>query len=136
MVAADERQSDGPAAWQAAALLLAAGALVALTETRDPTVTGHPAPLADAARLAAGFLVVFGALAVADRFWMLPWRRPDFSIAAAFFGCLATEWLAGVSWPNSGDEYAYVFLADTLRAGRLGPVHELSLRTVGSGLMV
>jgi hypothetical protein len=119
MVGADGRQSAGLAAWQAAALLFAAGALVALTETRDPTITGHPAPLADAARLAAGLLVVFGVFAVADRFWALPWRRPALSIAAAFFGCLAAEWLGGVSFPNSGDEYAYVFMADTLRAGRL-----------------
>src|SRR5271156_1885069 len=119
MVAADGRQSDGLAAWQAAALLLAAGALVALTETHDPTITGHPAPLADAARLAAGLLVVFGALAVADRFWALPWQRPAFSIAAAFFGCLAAEWLGGVSRAHSGRENAYVFLSGTMPARRL-----------------
>src|SRR5579872_1037188 len=33
--------------------------------------------------------------------------------------CLALGWLAGTSWPNSGDEHSYLFLADTLLAGRL-----------------
>jgi hypothetical protein len=37
----------------------------------------------------------------------------------AFAGCLAAGLLGGVSWPNSGDEYSYVFLADTFLAGRL-----------------
>lgn len=33
--------------------------------------------------------------------------------------CLPLGWLAGTSWPNSGDEHSYLFLADTLLAGRL-----------------
>ena len=33
--------------------------------------------------------------------------------------CLITGALAGTFWPNSGDEHAYVFLADTFLAGRL-----------------
>lgn len=33
--------------------------------------------------------------------------------------CLPLGWLAATSWPNSGDEHSYLFLADTLLAGRL-----------------
>lgn len=114
-----EGKSAGLLSWRAAVLLLAAGGLLALTETRSPTIIGFINPLVDAARLAAGLLVVGVALEVANQFWRLPWQRPSFAIALAFFCCLAAGWLGGVSWPNSGDEYSYVFLADTLRAGRL-----------------
>ncbi len=95
---------------------------MALTETRVPSIIGVVCPLVDILRLAVGLRVVGIALEHADQFWCLPWRRPAFAIAAAFFGSLAAGWLGGVSWPNSGDEYSYVFLADTLRAGRLWDV--------------
>jgi hypothetical protein len=116
---AAEGRSTGLLSWRAAVLLLAAGVLLALTETRSPTIIGFVNPLVDAARLAAGLLVVGVALEVANQFWRLPWQQPSFTIALAFFCCLAAGWLGGVSWPNSGDEYSYVFLADTLLAGRL-----------------
>lgn len=58
-------------------------------------------------------------LAVASKGWdplrcnpaMIPW------LGGAL--CLVTGALAGTFWPNSGDEHAYVFLADTFLAGRL-----------------
>ena len=58
-------------------------------------------------------------LAVASKGWdplrckpaMIPW------LVGAL--CLLTGALAGTFWPNSGDEHAYVFLADTFLAGRL-----------------
>ncbi len=105
--------------WCALVLLLAAGGVVGLTETRSPTIFGMASPLLSAFHLMAGLLAFGIALGVANQFWRLPWRRPTFSIMLAFFGCLAAGWLGGVSWPNSGDEYSYTFLADTFRAGRL-----------------
>ena len=100
-------------------LLSAAGVIAALTETRLPTILGLPNPTQDAGHLALG-LAVFGvAIEAADQFGRLPWQRPAVAILLAFFGCLAAGWLGGVAWPNSGDEYSYVFLADTFRAGRL-----------------
>ena len=58
-------------------------------------------------------------LAVASKGWdplrfnpaIIPW------LSGAL--CLITGALAGTFWPNSGDEHAYVFLADTFLAGRL-----------------
>ncbi|MDR3530339.1 MAG: hypothetical protein P4L90_07295 [Rhodopila sp.] len=105
--------------WRAAVLLAATGVVATLTETRVPTIIGRVVPLMDAAHLTLGLVVIGLALEVANRPWRLPWQRPSVAIALAFFGCLAAGWLGGVSWPNSGDEYSYVFLADTLRAGRL-----------------
>ncbi|MGA3403592.1 MAG: hypothetical protein ABSC95_30635, partial [Acetobacteraceae bacterium] len=105
--------------WPTVMRLLLAGMAVALTETRVPTITGEVVPLVDAARLFLGFVVVSLALDVANRSWHLPWRRPSFAIALAFLCCLVAGWLGGVSWPNSGDEYSYICLADTFRAGRL-----------------
>ena len=118
--------SAGPApppnaafAWVAAALLVAGGAVMALAETRSPTITGLVSPLLNAVQLVLG-LVLFGvALAAANRFRQLPWRRPVVAIALAFLGCVAAGQAGGVSWPNSGDEYSYVFFADTMLSGRL-----------------
>ncbi len=102
----------------AAVMLLSAGALVAVTETVFPTIYGSTVPPLWAVQLPVGLFVVGVALGVADRFWRLPWQRPSFAIVLAFFGCLAAGLLGGVSWPNSGDEYSYVFLTDTLLSGR------------------
>ena len=33
--------------------------------------------------------------------------------------CLLVGWVSGAAWPNSGDEYGYSYLADTLLRGRL-----------------
>lgn len=104
--------------WVAAVVLAAAGMLAALTETVFPSIFGTENRL-DAIRLSVGALGLVLALLAANQFWHLPWRKPSFTIALAFLGCLAAGWLAGVSWPNSGDEYSYTVLADTLLAGRL-----------------
>jgi hypothetical protein len=112
-------KSAGRSSWVTPAVLLAAGVSAAVTETSIPTIVGQPVPSLDAEHLILGLFVVGLALLVASRRWLLPWRRPTFAIVLAFFGCLIAGWLGGVSWPNSGDEYSYVFLADTFRAGRL-----------------
>ena len=105
--------------WRSAALLLISGLAVALTELRMPSVVGIPAPLVDVTRLLLGFVGVLFALDAAKEFPRLRWRQPWVVILLAFIGCVVAGWLGGVSWPNSGDEYSYVFLADTFRAGRL-----------------
>jgi hypothetical protein len=115
----DIARSSALVPWRSAALLLALGVVAGLMETRVPTIIGRVVSMLDGIHLAIGVLAVVVALAAANRFWCLPWRQPGFAIALAFVGCLVAGWLGGVSWPNSGDEYSYVFLADTLRAGRL-----------------
>ena len=105
--------------WLAAPLLLGAGVIVAMTETFYPSIVGLVIPFLDLLRLEIGMVAVVVALAVANAFWRLPWRRPSTAIALAFLGCLLAGWLGGVSWPNSGDESAYVYQADTFAAGRL-----------------
>jgi hypothetical protein len=114
-----ERKSGVLVNRRCAVLLLTGGMLAALTETIVPTIIGRVVPLLNAGHFAIGLFVVALALGIADRFWRLPWRKPGFAIALSFAGCLAAGWLGGVSWPNSGDEYSYVYLADTLLAGRL-----------------
>ena len=76
-------------------------------------------PLTDVFRLHLGSLAFAVAVAGSSELWPLPWRHCGSTILLAFFGCLLAGWAGGVSWPNSGDEYSYVFLADTFRAGRL-----------------
>jgi hypothetical protein len=118
-VAVASRTGVGFSSWWIAALLLALGVVAGLMETRVPTIIGRVVPLMDGAHLAIGVLAFVIAVGAANRFWCLPWRQPSFTIALAFVGCVVAGWLGGVSWPNSGDEYSYVFLADTLLAGRL-----------------
>lgn len=118
-VVAPDRCPASSVSWRSVVLLLAAGVMGALTETQVPTIIGRVTPLIDAGHLVIGFLIVGIALAVANQFWRLPWRQPGLAIVLAFFGSLIAGWLGGVSWPNSGDEYSYVYLTDTLLAGRL-----------------
>jgi hypothetical protein len=105
--------------WPRVLMLFAAGAGAAMTETTIPSILGLVVPLMDVSRLLLGIFIVCLALDFANQSWRLPWQRPSFAIALAFFGCLLAGWLGGVSWPNSGDEYSYTFLADTFLAGRL-----------------
>jgi hypothetical protein len=114
------RKSGALLAWQAAGLMLVAVVVPeTLTETWVPTIIGRIEPLMDAGHLVIGIVMFAAALVFADRFWRLPWRRPSVAIALAFLGCLLAGWFGGVAWPNSGDEYSYVYLADTFLAGRL-----------------
>jgi hypothetical protein len=114
-----EARSIGLTARQPVVLLLASGIAIALTETRLPSIIGVLAPPMDASRLILGVAIFVIALNAADHSWRLPWRQLRFAILLAFVGCLVAGFLGGVAWPNSGDEYSYVFLADTFRAGRL-----------------
>jgi hypothetical protein len=65
------------------------------------------------ATLASAIVV---ALARTARATSLParWLAP-----ATFLATLAVQFLSTAWWPNSGDEYGYLFLADTLLHGRL-----------------
>lgn len=121
MLAGVEAGSARRGGWHRA-LLLVAGALIAMSETRAPSIVGAVEPAMDAMRLAAGLLVLGVALDGARTLPPLPWRQEGVAIGLAFFGCLVAGWLGGVSWPNSGDEYSYIVLADMFRAGQLvGP---------------
>ncbi len=103
----------------AAPLLLGIGVFAGLTETSFPSIVGAIIPFLDLLRLEMGMVAVVVAFSVANAFWRLPWGQPAVAIGLAFLGCLLAGWLGGVSWPNSGDESAYVYQADTFAAGRL-----------------
>jgi hypothetical protein len=93
--------------------------IAGLTETFYPSIVGGIIPFLDWFRLEMGMVEVVIGLFVANAFWRLPWRQPSIAIGLAFLGCLLAGWLGGVSWPNSGDESAYLYQADTFAAGRL-----------------
>lgn len=102
-----------------AVLLVGAGVLIGMTETLYPSLVGTPRPRLDGATLV---LCAFGfamALLAANTFWRLPWRQPATTVGLAFLGSLVAGWLGGVSWPNSADEYAYLYQAKTFALGRL-----------------
>jgi hypothetical protein len=102
-----------------ATLLLVAGIASALPGLRFPSIMGIPMPPMDAGRLLLGIVGFIAALEFASQPCRVWWPRPWIVILLAFIGCVTAGWLGGVSWPNSGDEYSYLFLADTFRAGRL-----------------
>lgn len=114
-----EREVAVRDSWRPAVVLVAAGLASALGELYIPGIVGFPVPAVDAMHVVVGLGAVALALQAANRPWRLPWRAPSVAIGLAVLGCILTGWLAGVSWPNSGDEYSYVFLADTFLAGRL-----------------
>jgi hypothetical protein len=91
----------------------------ATSETMFPTIIGYVNPLMDTARVALGCFIIAWALRFDSRNGRLPWQRPGVAILVAFLGCILAGWLGGVAWPNSGDEYSYVYLTDTFLAGRL-----------------
>jgi hypothetical protein len=107
----------------APALLLAGlGLLMALMETRLPTIAGLALPVEDVFLLGTGLLVLLVLLRTPDgaasirtvRTW-----RMSAVIGLAFGGCLVAGLVGKVGWPNSGDEYSYLFLADLLLHGRI-----------------
>ena len=71
------------------------------------------------AALCVALIALTAIFAAARRALRLP-GIPDEALPwVAGLLCLPLGWLAGTSWPNSGDEHSYLFLADTLLAGRL-----------------
>jgi hypothetical protein len=105
--------------WRLVALLLVAGVASALPGLRFPSIMGIPMPPMDAGRLLLGLVGFIAALEFASQPCRVRWPPPSIVILLASIGCVMVGWLGGVSWPNSGDEYSYLFLADTFRAGRL-----------------
>jgi hypothetical protein len=104
----------------APALLLAGlGLLMALMETRLPTIAGYGLPSQDIFLAGTGLLVLLVMLRTAGEAVSVGnWRMPTV-IGLAFAGCLAAGLIGKVGWPNSGDEYSYLFLADLLSHGRI-----------------
>ena len=93
------------------------GLVMVLSEMRLPSIIGSLDPLGNFARFMAGRMLLWlalGAVSVA-----LPLRHTGTVIGLAFVGCLLASVIGGVTWPNSGDEYSYVFLADLLMHGRI-----------------
>jgi hypothetical protein len=80
---------------------------------------GTPGYAVSLRALCVAFIALTAVFAAALR----PLRLPAIPAGAlpwlAGLACLLLGWLAGTSWPNSGDEPSYLFLADTLLAGRL-----------------
>jgi len=103
------------------AALAGLGLLMALTETRFPTIVGAADPAGNLLRFTAGLLLLSFALRMAPGI-NLPFRHMGPVICLAFAGCLVAGVVGGVAWPNSGDEYSYVFLADLLLHGRVAAV--------------
>jgi hypothetical protein len=100
---------------------------MALMETRLPTVAGYALPSEDIFLLGIGLLVLLVLLWTADEAASVgtvsigmgrTWRMPAV-IGLAFAGCLVAGLIGKVGWPNSGDEYSYLFLADLLSHGRI-----------------
>ncbi len=111
------------------AFLLAAAAISLWLQTLAPTIAGGAGFFGGMLHVLLGIVVLLLSLLAARGGWglralppaALPW------IAAAL--CVVIGWLSGSAWPNSGDEYSYGYLADTLLAGRLHnpPVPDLAL---------
>lgn len=110
--------------WRWIAILLICAFLLTFLQTVRPYLFGvSPTPVLAWMNLAVGLVAAAASFAVARR--PLPARfapRPATPVVIALLAapaCLLLGGLAGSSWPNSGDEHAYVFLADTLLKGRL-----------------
>ena len=86
----------------AAILSAGLGAAASLVETRYSVFQITPARAVWP--LVAGVLSI-GVAAWLPQTWSLPDLRPAAVIAASFVVSLLLGWLAGVGWPNSGDEY-------------------------------
>jgi hypothetical protein len=74
---------------------------------------------ASLATLCVALMALTATFAAAHRALRLPGIPAGAVPWLAGFACVPLGWLAGASWPNSGDEHSYLFLADTLLAGRL-----------------
>lgn len=88
-----------------------------LSETRMPSIAGELDTLGNTARFVVGRMLLWLALCGVPA--TLPFRGVGTVIGLAFAGCLVAAVVGGVAWPNSGDEYSYMFLADLLRHGRI-----------------
>ena len=102
--------------WLAASVLLAGGVLLGGGNVFFPYLSArNPLLVWNAAiGLPLGVLIIRAARAA-----RVPAPRSRWVLAAGLAATLAVEWAAETWWPNSADEYGYVFLARTLLHGRL-----------------
>jgi hypothetical protein len=105
-----------PAVW-VFVIIICAVASTAL-QTVFPSISGFGGWLATLGQLIVALAALVAIFTAARRPWRLPAIRPVAVLWLSGALCILICWLAGLSWPNSGDEHSYVFLADTLLAGR------------------
>jgi len=121
-LAVSRPQKSGLRAFAPALLLTGLGLLMALMETFFPTIVGLAFPAEDIFLLGIGLLVLLVVLWTPDGAASIGtvrgWRMPTV-IGLAFGGCLVAGLVGKVGWPNSGDEYSYLFLADLLLRGQI-----------------
>jgi len=100
-------------------VLMACAFVEAALQTFGPSIAGASLPAATLSLAIAPTAIKATLDAAGRRPWRFPTIDPTAPIWLAGGLCLLVGWLAGTFWPNSGDEHSYVFLADTLLAGRL-----------------
>jgi hypothetical protein len=109
-----------PPAW--IALLVACALFETALQTYSPSIVGFTGRVSERASIGyvgVALLMLVAMFAAALRQRRFPAINPVVLPWLAGGLCALTGWLAGTFWPNSGDEHSYVFLADTLLAGRL-----------------
>ena len=99
--------------------LLICGLSTSLLAMISPLIQGAPAPIIEVFNVVIGALVLLSVLVASSTQWRLPSCSPELLPWLAGVACLIIGISAGTFWPNSGDEYSYTFLADTLLRGRL-----------------
>jgi hypothetical protein len=107
-----------PQVWTA--LLVVCALIETALQTYWPSIFGffpHTISIAIAS-MGVTPLVVVTAFAAGHRQWHFTLINPAILPWLSGGACVIVGWLAGTSWPNSGDEHSYVFLADTILAGR------------------
>jgi hypothetical protein len=104
-----------PRIW--AILVIGCAVISAGLQTVFPSIYG-PGGRVEPWRFLVATVALLPIFAAACRPWRFPAIRPVVVPWLAGALSLVVCWLAGMSWPNSGDEHSYVFLADTLLAGR------------------
>jgi hypothetical protein len=106
-----------PGVW--IAILIASAIVFTILQTCWPSFNLSASLAGSLAMLCVALSGLAATFAAARRALRLPGIATGAVPWVAGLACLLLGWLAGTFWPNSGDEHSYLFLADTLLAGRL-----------------
>jgi hypothetical protein len=101
------------------ATLIASAIVLTILQTYWPFLSLSVSLAGSLAALCVALIALTATFAAARRALRLPGIPTGALPWVAGLACLPVGWLAGTFWPNSGDEHSYLFLADTLLAGRL-----------------